>query len=49
MASSLPEKLDWSAPTVMKDHIVCSTEVPAGNKASFRETSLSGHESHVPR
>ncbi|XP_069660667.1 meiotic recombination protein SPO11 [Haliaeetus albicilla] len=32
----------------MEDHIVCSTEVPAGNKASFREASLSGHESHVP-
>ena len=49
MASSLPEKLDWSAPTFMEHHSVRSTEVPAGNKASFRETSLSGHESHVPR
>ncbi|XP_068272472.1 meiotic recombination protein SPO11 [Nyctibius grandis] len=32
----------------MEDHSVCPTEVPAGNKASFRETSLSGYESHVP-
>ncbi|KAM6112960.1 meiotic recombination protein SPO11 [Pterocles gutturalis] len=33
----------------MEDHSVCSTEVAAGNKASSRETSLSGHESHIPR
>ncbi|XP_069727901.1 meiotic recombination protein SPO11 isoform X2 [Phaenicophaeus curvirostris] len=32
----------------MEDHGACSTEVPARSKATFRETSLSGHESHVP-
>ncbi|XP_017929218.1 meiotic recombination protein SPO11 [Manacus vitellinus] len=48
MASSLPEGLDWSVPAVMGEHGVCSTEVPAGNKAIFRETSLSGCDSHVP-
>ncbi|KAL2297104.1 hypothetical protein Nmel_015162, partial [Mimus melanotis] len=32
----------------MEEHGLCSTETPAGNKASFRETSLSGQESHVP-
>ncbi|XP_017670672.1 PREDICTED: meiotic recombination protein SPO11 [Lepidothrix coronata] len=48
MASSLPEELDWSVPAVMGERSVCSTEVPAGNKASFGETSLSGCDSHVP-
>ncbi|KAM8996387.1 meiotic recombination protein SPO11 isoform 2-T2 [Ara ararauna] len=38
-------KSDWPAPTSMEDRSVCSTPVPAGNKASLRETS---HESHVP-
>ncbi|KAM7038129.1 meiotic recombination protein SPO11 [Acridotheres tristis] len=33
----------------MEEHSLCSTETAAGNKASFRETSLSGQESHVPR
>ncbi|XP_041901339.1 meiotic recombination protein SPO11 isoform X1 [Corvus kubaryi] len=32
----------------MEEHDLCSTEMPAGNKASFRETSQSGQESHVP-
>ncbi|KAF4788190.1 hypothetical protein TURU_162874 [Turdus rufiventris] len=32
----------------MEEHNPCSTETPAGNKASFRKTSLSGQESHVP-
>ncbi|XP_039935713.1 meiotic recombination protein SPO11 isoform X2 [Hirundo rustica] len=32
----------------MEEHGLCSTETPAGNKASFRETSPSGQESHVP-
>ncbi|XP_009901518.1 meiotic recombination protein SPO11 [Dryobates pubescens] len=48
MASSLPEKSDWSAPASLEDHNVCSTDMPAGSKASCKETRLPGDEHHVP-
>ncbi|XP_072773095.1 meiotic recombination protein SPO11 isoform X2 [Taeniopygia guttata] len=32
----------------MEKHGLCSTETAAGNKTSFRETSLSDQESHIP-
>ncbi|KAL9835277.1 meiotic recombination protein SPO11 isoform 2-T17 [Geothlypis trichas] len=32
----------------MEEHSLCPTGTPAGNKASFRETSLAAQESHVP-